>query len=70
MSKYERLARQISETSSKFNLHNSTSTTDGKRTVTYYKTKVPSVDIFDFCYSRSANNIEKDWYKPQDQKQK
>ena len=59
----EILAKQINETKSVFNLHHSVSTTDGERTVTYYKTKFPSVDHFDFCYSRSANNLEKEWYK-------
>jgi len=64
MSQCETLAKQLEETRRwfRFNMHSSNSTSDGERTVTYNRTWVPFYGVYNSCYSRPANEAEKQAY--------
>jgi hypothetical protein len=62
MSKCELLAKEIESYGNLF--YNSTSTTDGKRTVEYKKVWFPGLGgVMNACFAREANALEKNLFK-------
>lgn len=57
MSRCESLARELEKTTGIF--YSSTSTTDGKRTLTYSKSWIPGFGVKNVCHSRDATDLEK-----------
>jgi hypothetical protein len=56
-------AREVERAKTKGLFHSSKSTTDGNRTVTYGKTRVPGYGIYTSCHARDATDLEKELFE-------